>query len=55
MTKWAGTFPRRLFDHVHELPLDPVVLEHEPDVSGIVASNGAYVEGVRRLFRSLDG
>ncbi len=55
LDKVGRYIPEAVFDHVHELPLDPVVLEHEPDVSGIVASNGAYVEGVRRLFRSLDG
>ncbi len=47
--------PEAVFDHVHELPLDPSVLEHEPDVSSIMSSKGAYVEGVRKLFRTLDG
>ncbi len=47
--------PEAVFDHVHELPLDPSVLEHEPDVSRIISSEGAYMDGVRKLFRSLDG
>lgn len=47
--------PEAAFDHVHELPLDPTVLEHEPDVSRIIGSKGEYIEGVRRLYRTLDG
>ncbi len=55
LDKVGRYIPEAAFDHVHELPLDPVVLEYEPDVSRIMASKGAYVEGVRRLFRTLDG
>lgn len=43
------------FDLVHELPLDPEVLEHEPDVSRIASSRSPYMESVRKLFRTLDG
>lgn len=55
LDKVGRYIPEAVFDNVHELPFDPAVLEYEPDVSRIVASKGAYVEGVRRLFRSLDG
>jgi len=47
--------PEAGFDRVHELYLDPGVLEHEPDVSKLVGSEGPYMDGVRRLFRTLDG
>ncbi|MBP7087223.1 MAG: AAA family ATPase [Methanomassiliicoccales archaeon] len=47
--------PEASFDRVHELPWDHLVLEHEPDLSPIVGSKGAYVDGVRALYRSLDG
>lgn len=47
--------PGARFDAVHQLPLDPSVLEHEPDVSRIVGSEGPYMQGVRKLFKTLDG
>lgn len=47
--------PEAAFDMVHELPLDPEVLEHEPDVSRIASSRSPYMESVRKLFRTLDG
>lgn len=47
--------PEAAFDHIHELPLDPAVLEHEPDVSRIIGSKSKYIEGVRRLYHTLDG
>lgn len=47
--------PEAVFDMVHVLPLDHAVLEHEPDVSSIVGSEGGYMDGVRRLLRTLDG
>ena len=53
--KVARYIPEAVFDHVHELPLDPNVLKHEPDVSRIVSLKGAYMDGVRKLFRTLDG
>jgi CO dehydrogenase maturation factor len=55
LEKVGRYIPEAVFDLIHELPLDPAVLEFEPDVSRIMASNGAYIEGVRRLFRTLDG
>jgi CO dehydrogenase maturation factor len=53
--KVARYIPEAVFDHVHELPLDPSVLKHEPDVSRIVSLKGAYMDDVRKLFRTLDG
>ncbi|MHC1680849.1 MAG: AAA family ATPase [Methanomassiliicoccales archaeon] len=53
--KVARYIPEAVFDHVHELSLDPSVLKHEPDVSRIVCSKGAYMDGVRSLFHTLDG
>ena len=53
--KVARYVPEDRFDQVHELPLDPAVLEHEPDVSKLADSEGPYMDGVRRLFRALDG
>jgi CO dehydrogenase maturation factor len=55
LKKVARYIPEARFDRVHELPVDPVVLENEPDVSRIVELKGAYMEGVRRLVQTLDG
>ncbi|OPX65442.1 MAG: protochlorophyllide reductase iron-sulfur ATP-binding protein [Methanomassiliicoccales archaeon PtaB.Bin215] len=55
LDKVVRYIPEAMFDGVHELPLDPSVLEHEPDVSRIVGSPGPYMEGVKRLFHALDG
>ena len=53
--KVSRYIPEARFDHVHELPLDPGVLEHEPDVSLIAGSKGPYMDGVRMLLSTLDG
>ena len=45
--------PGSVFDHVHELPLDPSVLEHEPDVSRIVLEDSPYLRSVKIVMKSL--
>lgn len=50
--KVERTLPDVHFDHVHMLPMDPAVREHEPDVSPLLAEGGPYMDAVRRLSRS---
>ena len=46
--------PGMKFDHLHPLPLDPAVREHEPDVSPLLTEGGPYIEAVRSLMGSLN-
>lgn len=53
LQKVKKLLPDVRFDHVHPLPMDQAVREHEPDVSPLLKEGGAYIEAVRLLADSL--